>query len=541
MKRILPILYLITLTVCPGYIMANHQGFSLYEPPELSDTSIVLDAGAIEATDAAQGFEGQCFLPYKIDQCVPLAPGGTISFTILVERVVGEVQQNGTLVSPSELVANGVVSPLARLRLVTGYTIEGTSIAGGFYPPHFHLLFNDHSLGPVRYTWCGECMNYEFNEYQIPIGWVHFGKKNKWEESPTPGENKLTIQMDPYYGDIRDSWGIIVDWGSITFGAMSPLVLVHGVAANHTSWEKGGFIDRIKEKKIPFEYENIDLAKSLRGNGASKMNAVELSPMLNVTAAMFGAKKLHLVGHSKGGLDIRYYLGSDLYRPAPLGTSPRMLSEFTISTPHHGSVLADIGEDYESSITQHIAIGLGSNSNDVLLRRAFEEASLLFTIPGALPKRPGRTDLTIQSMSKFNSKNGMPGGISYYSVGADADLDSDRTIEHNESAVMFPFFSNFSPFPTIFYNVLGNISRIEMRRVNAADPLGRIAVYNFVIPTATTTFQLNDIAVTVESSKYQPPYNPLRSYRRNHATVKSPETADLILQTIRTNFPFNLN
>ena len=132
--------------------------------------------------------------------------------------------------------------------------------------------------------------------------------------------------------------------------------------------------------------------------GHVKMNAVELSPMLNLAAERFGAKNLHLVGHSKGGLDIRYYLGSDLYRPAPLGTSPTILSEFTISTPHHGSILADIGETYENSINQHIAIAFGSDSNDILLRRAFEEALSLTRFPVRLPKRPGRDDLTIKSM-----------------------------------------------------------------------------------------------------------------------------------------------
>ena len=83
-------------------------------------------------------------------------------------------------------------------------------------------------------------------------------------------------------------------------------------------------------------------------------------------------------------------------------------------------------------------------------------------------------------------------------------------------------------------------AELAVRRLSAADPSGRVAVYNFVVPTATTTFQLNDMAVTIESSKYAPLFKPLRSYRNNHATVKSPEAADLILQTIRTNFPFKL-
>ena len=411
MKRILPILFLIELIFSHGTLMASHDGYSPFEPPALSDTSFVLDQGSIEASGAGAGSEGLCPSPYATDRCIPLAPGGSISFTMPVQRVVGDVQSDGSLVSPAELVANNVVSRFARLKLVTAYTVEGTSIYGGFFPPQFHLLFNGHPLGPVQYTWCGECVNYKLDEYQILIEWVHFGKKNNWGEIPTPGENVVTIQMDPYNGDIRDSWGILVDWGAITFGAMSPLVLVHGVATDHTSWDTGGFVNRLKEKKIPFEYENIDLAKSLSGNGAIKMNAVELSPMLNLAEERFGAKSLHLVGHSKGGIDIRYYLGAILYRPVPIGTSPTILSHFTISTPHHGSVLADIGEDYEASIKQHVGFGLGSDSNDLLLRRAFEEACPLFAIPGALPKRPGRTELNdSKSCPSLTRKTGYPIG-----------------------------------------------------------------------------------------------------------------------------------
>lgn len=67
---------------------------------------------------------------------------------------------------------------------------------------------------------------------------------------------------------------------------------------------------------------------------------------------------------------------------------------------------------------------------------------------------------------------------------------------------------------------------------------GLVGIYDFVVSTSTNTFQLNDIAVTVESSKYEPIYKHLKNFRNNHATVKSPQTADLIIQTIKAGFPF---
>lgn len=46
-------------------------------------------------------------------------------------------------------------------------------------------------------------------------------------------------------------------------------------------------------------------------------------------------QKVHLVAHSMGGLDSRYMISK-------LGMADRVLSLTTISTPHHGSPLADI-------------------------------------------------------------------------------------------------------------------------------------------------------------------------------------------------------
>ena len=86
MKRILPILFLIKLTFSTGYIMASHQGVSPFEPPDPSDSSFLLDVGPIEAIGAR---EDLCASPFKTDQCTPLAPGGSITFTIPVRSRCG--------------------------------------------------------------------------------------------------------------------------------------------------------------------------------------------------------------------------------------------------------------------------------------------------------------------------------------------------------------------------------------------------------------------------------------------------------------------
>lgn len=50
----------------------------------------------------------------------------------------------------------------------------------------------------------------------------------------------------------------------------------------------------------------------------------------------FGNAPVHLIAHSMGGLDARYLI-------THLGWSNRVISLTTLGTPHHGSVVADVG------------------------------------------------------------------------------------------------------------------------------------------------------------------------------------------------------
>lgn len=111
-----------------------------------------------------------------------------------------------------------------------------------------------------------------------------------------------------------------------------PIILAHGF---------GGF-DYLAG--IPYFY-NIE--KSLEAQGyqvfateVSAFNTVEvratqLANQVDQILAVTGAKKVHLIGHSMGGLDVRYaaslLLGKD-----------KVASVTSIATPHHGTKLADL-------------------------------------------------------------------------------------------------------------------------------------------------------------------------------------------------------
>lgn len=109
-----------------------------------------------------------------------------------------------------------------------------------------------------------------------------------------------------------------------------PILLVHGTGFR--DWKRLGYWGRIPEL--------------LRQRGARvwfggqdawatvEENARHLARRVDEVLAETGSEKLHLIAHSKGGLDARYLLSS-------LSYGDRAASLTTISTPHHGSRTMD--------------------------------------------------------------------------------------------------------------------------------------------------------------------------------------------------------
>ena len=114
-----------------------------------------------------------------------------------------------------------------------------------------------------------------------------------------------------------------------------PILLLHGAA---------GF-DRIG----PLEYF-FDVADTLERAGhvvfttevdplqTVEVRAAELAAEVDAILDSTGAGRVHLIGHSMGGLDARFLISS-------LGYGDRVATLTTISTPHLGSRVADIALD----------------------------------------------------------------------------------------------------------------------------------------------------------------------------------------------------
>lgn len=109
-----------------------------------------------------------------------------------------------------------------------------------------------------------------------------------------------------------------------------PILLVHGTAFR--DWERLGYWGRIpkllRERGAQVYFGRQD------GWATVENNARALARRVDQVLAQTGSGKLHLIAHSKGGLDARYLASS-------LGYGEKLASLTTVSTPHHGSRTMD--------------------------------------------------------------------------------------------------------------------------------------------------------------------------------------------------------
>jgi triacylglycerol lipase len=111
-----------------------------------------------------------------------------------------------------------------------------------------------------------------------------------------------------------------------------PVVLVHGIIA-HDRWKIINFWGRIPallgKEGIPVFLGNTD------SWGDCDSNARILKSTIEKILLETKAEKVNIIAHSKGGIDSRYLIWKH-------GFEDKVASLTTISTPHHGSALADL-------------------------------------------------------------------------------------------------------------------------------------------------------------------------------------------------------
>jgi hypothetical protein len=475
---------------------STHIGSSPFSPRAEDDTRFVVDAGS--------GLDTGC----------TFRSGGPLLIHLMVKRFVGPVGADGTLSDPGDLVSRHLISPMAHIRL-PAYDVDVNG-APGFPPEVDRIFFNGHDVGPLT----GDNNIWKLNEFEVPIAWVKFPAMGSPGSPPAPADNLIQVNIDEASLPPAENWCTSVDWVEIEFSAVAPIFLVHGVHVQSDAWVPH-FTAFFRDSHAPWSNDiNLQADGTILGNGRL------LADRLFELAASFGAKKCHVIAHSKGGLDTRAFLNNQ-YDPDRL----KVLSVYTLSTPHHGSILADVAVVVRNS--------MNPESSDPDIQYLINEDWLLST---QTAKEPALSDLKTGHMTQFNAMYpSVPGSILFYNFGADADLNNNHSIEAAEtdeliSRWVFLVGISRAHLGTALYRTIGNTASIIVTPGIRPGLLWGQHTFTAIEVNPTKEFAFNDLAVSTASAR-----SPFGSYLAtrdaNHGSMKSTNLAMTILQHILTDFP----
>ena len=210
------------------------------------------------------------------------------------------------------------------------------------------------------------------------------------------------------------------------------------------------------------------------------------------------------------------------------------MSLTTLSTPHHGSALADYVRD---------ARGASARNSQAPWRVRFYRY-----LAGDYDR--GRRNLTTSHVKAFNKEN-LPlpqaffvddeeTGVNYFSYGADANLNDSMdgkgrpTISRDEMAGTgwrgtIPVASAYGG--QLMYRTLYYVSKTYWRH----DGQGR----KIVLEVPNPNVEPDDLLVTETSSKLQGHFLARPDLKRNHATVADAGVGQLVLGVIRSIQPMS--
>ncbi len=273
-------------------------------------------------------------------------------------------------------------------------------------------------------------------------------------------------------------------------------------------------------------------------------NDKRVQEYLRQISKSFGVDSMHVVMHSKGGLDTKSYLA--YYYPEDKNNF-KILSYTTLSTPHNGSILADIGSKYLE--------GIKNNGYRPEFQNLPAFTSLL-TFVNTLTENKGQENLTTSFILDFNNKvtpklREIANEIDFHTTAADADLNGNGNIDIlgcedrgliNEGVTQStPECSGLlSPVINPLYLTLRNKKSIQLTYVTrVVNENGGTAIVPVVSGIPNSNAQLNDTLVTLASGHGEgfifPFVSPSHrktyfgSNGKNHSTIASQSVANDVL------------
>jgi triacylglycerol lipase len=360
---------------------------SPFDPPKTNDHSFVVDA--------APGLDTGC----------TFRSGGPLIFNIEITRHVGELNGDGTLKNAAALVAAGLLSPTATL-IQPAFDVDSGAVVPPFQPEVDRVSFNGQPIGFLS----GENNEWKLNSFQIPIEKVKFAARGAAGSEPSPARNEVRIDIDTANSD--ELWCTSVDWSAQSFKAMSPILLIHGNNSDGGFFARQGFTGELQNRRLLFD-NSINLpTTTVAANGR------QLNTLIPGIVKSFGVDSVHVVVHSKGGLDTREYLAN--YQPSH-DNDFKVLSYTSLSTPHNGSVGADL------LVQRAAALAVTTDIEYVGFPRFTQ------TVAEQTGLDAGTPNLTTTFTAGFNAGNvgRLPGSTVFNTVAADADRNGNGEIDRS--------------------------------------------------------------------------------------------------------------
>jgi hypothetical protein len=465
---------------------------------------------------------------------------GTYPFDddLLVTRYAGPTNGNGNLTNAAALIADELAGPYGVLTIYMQGVLPNTN--------HTVSFNGGTSLALKASPNCG----WSNTRSYIPLAEVRFpGAPGPPGGSPAPRANTITFNIDGQPTCLR------FRGASLSVKLMSPIILIHGNDSDGGFFTRQGFTGRLDEKHLVWD-ASIQLPTS-----TIEANGLALGSGIPAIAASRGVDSVHLVAHSKGGLDAREYLavsyqsgrckggpnpGNECDTNAECGSGGickrplDVLSLTTLSTPHNGSILADV------SMTYAEAAKVASGTEFMNFPAMSELLTWLF------PPDEGRPSLTTGSCADFNSRNTapLPHSTVYNTTAADADKNNSASIDSlteisgfSAESLKFWGFSQAFPITAMysvdrFYQILRKVTTVT---VTYDTPPGWQPGYGPILATITGVENgvqyANDTFVTIRSAKGTGSFSARTSNNasfvsaagRNHTSVADAVSCDTVV------------
>lgn len=446
--------------------------------------------------------------------------GGPLAIEIPVPVMVNSKKLNSEekLNDPDELIKSGVLSSRKVELSFPAWDIDNqenncrqTDTDKPIFPEKNTIIFNGKAYENPAIT--GVNNNWRLQTFNLDIGDLIFS------EAKT---NVLQINIDTKNAGLGEYWCTAIDWVQIKLDVAPPRVLAHGINADKSTWDESdapGVLSTLDQSGVLYERFSTDRVGTTLANGHDLSN--QIGSFLN----KIRSDRVHIIAHSKGGLDTQV-----MNIVAPF----KVLSLSTLSTPHYGSVAADLSV---LELESYSMININEDPNAWL--EAYLNQTLWVNTFGLGPKRPGLYDLQTQAaINAIGLGSRLLGTIvPTYTIGASADLNNNEELDGEEAAGLS---IGSAKIYRATWHVLRDYASARMvsrrtERVPIAAPSPDVPVVVYV-PVTVLSFETetapqprnNDIVVTTFSAN--PSYGKkLGDVLGNHTTVKSGANIQTIL------------